>query len=224
MDSKLRTDNKPSFSRLFTEFCDEVGYGNPVAITDTLYDRFVVEDFAYSDDATWFGVAHYLRTKVLLHKVEVFKAGANLFPLIPEHYRIYHPRFLQSLVFHDLSKFSAVEALGYSGWNFETSSGDKAGFYTAWNHHIHHNEHHPEHWLLPNRGGDTTPLIMPKVFVVEMVADWFGAGKTYGKSLEAWLPDNLHKFKFHPDVLPVLQEVLNCVGVSTKIEKDFLHV
>ena len=47
MDSKLRTDNKPSFSRLFTEFCDEVGYGNPVAITDTLYDRFVVEDFAY---------------------------------------------------------------------------------------------------------------------------------------------------------------------------------
>ena len=60
------------------------------------------------------------------------------------------------------------------------------------------NPHHPEYWLNPNRSGELEPLPMPNIYTLEMIADWIGAGKTYGSTLEEWLPKNINKFKFKP--------------------------
>ena len=194
---RLRDDSKKSFLRLFQQFCDEAKWGNAEELTDTLYGQFVVEDFEYADDHKWLGTENYLKTKVIPHKIEVFKAGIELTKILPDRCGIEEFEFVDNLWAHDLSKFSAVEALGYSGWSFKTKSGDKQRFEVAWNHHKNHNEHHTEYWLSVGRGGEVEPLRMPKIYVAEMVADWIGAGKTYGNTLEKWLPENLHKFKLY---------------------------
>ena len=219
---RLRDDSKKSFLRLFQQFCDEAKWGNAEELTDTLYGQFVVEDFEYADDHKWLGTENYLKTKVIPHKIEVFKAGIELTKILPDRCGIEEFEFVDNLWTHDLSKFSAVEALGYSGWSFKTKSGDKQSFEVAWNHHKNHNEHHPEYWLSVGRGGEVEPLRMPKIYVAEMVADWIGAGKTYGNTLEKWLPENLHKFKLHQDSLVFLHEVLNCIGINTRFQGGVL--
>jgi len=208
--------------QLFEQFCDETNLGDDIKLTDTLYGQFVVESIEYSDDHTWFGVLNYLKTKVIPHKVEVFKAGIELSVVLPEQCRIDELEFINNLWIHDLSKFSAVEALGYSGWNFQTKSGDKEGFEIAWNHHKNHNPHHPEYWLSVDKGGQVEPLRMPNIYIVEMIADWIGAGITYGNTLEKWLPENLHKFKLHPDSLLFLHQVLRSIGIKTRFQGGFL--
>ena len=53
---------------------------------------------------------------------------------------------------------------------------------------------------------------MPALYVMEMIADWMGAGKTYGSTLEEWLPNNLHKFRFGVSHKTV-HDILNDMGV-----------
>lgn len=49
-------------------------------------------------------------------------------------------------------------------------------FDRAWLHHQHANPHHWQHWMLREDSGATKVLVMPAVYVREMVADWIGAG------------------------------------------------
>ncbi len=219
---RLRTDNKPSFFRLFETFCKETNWGSPEELTDALYGQFCVEDFGYADDSIWFGTEGYLKQVVIPHKIEVFNAGIELFKKLPQRCGIDEFEFVDNLWMHDLSKFSGIEAIGYSGWNFKTKSGNKTCFDWAWNHHKNHNPHHPEFWLSVGRGGEIEVLRMPDIYVAEMVADWIGAGKTYGNTLEQWLPENLHKFKMHQDSLIFLSEVLDGIGIATKFKRGVL--
>lgn len=207
---------------MFSQFCKATNWGNAEELTEILYGRFVVEDFYYSDDFKWFSVENYLKTVVIPHKIAVFEAGFELAKKLPDSARFDEVQFMDNLWLHDLSKFSFVEAWGYSGWNFKTKNGDKAAFDGAWNHHKQQNQHHPENWLSVGRAGDVTVLPMPKIYVAEMVADWIGAGKHYGNTLENWLPENVHKFRIHQDSLAFLQEVLNCVGIQTQFHNGFL--
>lgn len=54
-----------------------------------------------------------------------------------------------------------------------------AAFDHAWNHHQKANKHHWQYWLLTNDSDDPKhkPMQMPEKFVLEMVADWMGAGR-----------------------------------------------
>src|SRR5207302_8082977 len=57
---------------------------------------------------------------------------------------------------------------------------EKAAFSAAWNHHMKVNPHHHQFWLLVKDGGAVVPLRMSRKFVLEMVADWRGAGRAQG--------------------------------------------
>ena len=103
---------------------------------------------------------------------------------------------MYNLWVHDMSKFSAKESYGYAMHDFKSSAPDIL-FERAWLHHKNHNEHHPEYWLNPNKEGVLSPMEMPTIYVLEMIADWIGAGAVYGSSLEEWLQKNLHKFELH---------------------------
>lgn len=104
---------------------------------------------------------------VLRHKWFVFRAGLKT------------GAPLWRLIIHDYSKFSRAEWTPYVNRFFSGNAGkedksqDPDEFHRAWTHHWHNNPHHWEYWLK----ADGTPMDMPHHFVLEMVADWMGAGR-----------------------------------------------
>lgn len=222
-----RVDNKSAFTqhifRLFTNACG----GNADNFADILYAKYTVEDFAYSDDMYYWGVDAYFREKVIPHKIAVYQAGLELSRQAWFSNYIKgddKELFLYNLWIHDMSKFSANEAFGYASYDFKNpSESSKAGFEKAWHHHKMNNPHHPEYWFNPNRSGILEPIQMPPLYVMEMIADWIGAGKTYGSSLEEWLPKNLQKFKFG-SAKSLVKNILEDMGIKTWIhEGNVLH-
>ena len=127
---------------------------------------------------------------------------------------------------HDLSKFSPAEWGPYADYFYggewpvyaevstyhRTFYGDRwtrewvqRRFDRAWLHHIHHNRHHWQHWLLHEDSGAVKALDMPYGCILEMVADWWGAGralsgppaddnpKTRYEEVRAWYRTNRDK-------------------------------
>jgi hypothetical protein len=96
---------------------------------------------------------------------------------------------------HDHSKFEGVE------WEHLHSKSDPM-FAEAWQHHVTHNQHHPEFWeALPRdaRSGSCTGIHkMPRVYLAEMVCDWHSRGSELdGGSLRWWIDTYaLKKFNF----------------------------
>ena len=84
---------------------------------------------------------------------------------------------------HDMSKFSPVEfweSVRY--WDGKQSpipicKVDK-GYSLAWQHHKGRNSHHYAYWT-DNYDIGTTTIKMPWKDLLEMVADWLGAGRAY---------------------------------------------
>lgn len=225
MDYSKRTDNKEAFKvnafKLFTDACG----GNLQEFTDTLYAKFIIEDFAYSDDMYYWGILKYFTDTVIPHKISVYQAGIELSrnPKIDSYLTSQQKEdFLRNLWLHDLSKFSANEAFGYAMYNRKTGHG-KEGFEAAWHHHKMNNPHHPEYWLNPNRSGELEPLPMPNIYILEMIADWIGAGKTHGSTLEKWLPNNINKFKFTP-VSKVAEMIKDFTGIGVAIKDSKLVI
>lgn len=165
--SQLKSALAKNVFKLFTE---EVG-GDPEEMADILYGKYIVEDFAYSDDWYYWGIIKYFTDTVIPHKIAVYKAGEELIAKEWFHlYKIDAEQFRDNLWLHDLSKFSANEAFGYAMYNRETGSG-KEGFEAAWHHHKMNNPHHPEYWLNPNREGKLEYVPMPEICAMEMIAD-----------------------------------------------------
>lgn len=85
---------------------------------------------------------------------------------------------------HDWSKFHPIEF-----WeSVKYYQGDKSpipvckkenGVSRAWQHHKGHNPHHYEYWTDNYDNGKPTCHPMPYEYVMEMLADWFAAGRTY---------------------------------------------
>ncbi len=85
---------------------------------------------------------------------------------------------------HDRSKFVGVE------WEHLDSRSDPL-FGQAWQHHIEHNEHHPEFW------GEGGIHKMGRVYVAEMVCDWHSRSSEFGSCLRDWIASQAtRKFDF----------------------------
>lgn len=85
---------------------------------------------------------------------------------------------------HDWSKFHPTEFFE----SVKYYQGDKSpipvckkenGVSLAWQHHKGHNPHHYEYWTDNYDGGTPTYHPMPYEYAMEMLADWFAAGRTY---------------------------------------------
>jgi len=90
-----------------------------------------------------------------------------------------HGLYLQGIL-HDLSRFTPIEFMVYAKTKVERNS---TGYYNpsilkyAWNHHAHHNKHHWQYWVTIGDNGTLDILNMPFKYVVEMICDWYGAGR-----------------------------------------------
>lgn len=222
-----KTDHKEIFNtQIFSLF--GAGEERTKELTEALYARYTVEDFAFSDDSIYWRVFGYFTKVVMPHKNEVEKAGLDLLnaPWLKEIEKKYgsisHEQFEENLFLHDLSKFSANESIAYAFQNFDkwadNSESQKEAFNAAWLHHKNNNPHHPEYWLNANSKGVISPLPMPLIYVLEMVADWTGAGIIYGNTLEKWLPKSLHHFVWHEQTADILYVILGYMGFEIRRE------
>ena len=109
---------------------------------------------------------------------------------------------LHQAIIHDWVKFLPIEWFPYVR-QFYNADGSKRSvrdasgsydpnkqanaFKRAWLHH-QREPHHWQSWISIGDGGKLSPLPIPQRFVLEMVADWYGAGMAInGKpEFEAW--------------------------------------
>jgi hypothetical protein len=162
---------------------------------------------------------------VLRHKWFVLLEGLNL-----------QAPFL-ALVLHDWTKFLPSEWFGYVNYfyggpyrsiyefsgderNFALSAGcykEKVAedFDYAWLHHQKRNRHHWQYWVMAKDDGSVYPLKMPYRDVLEMVADWRGAGRAVGKpQTAAWYVKNQDRMQLHPDTRVEVESILGLVRVK----------
>ena len=227
MDSSLyreRTDNKKAFAgQVFKLFTNAINLKTEHIFANVLYGKYEVESFSYGDDYNYHQVLGYFTQVVIPHKIAVFNAGVEFLKnrdflgFIAEGRDLW----VDNLWIHDMSKFSANEAFGYAFHDFKSKKED-IPFERAWNHHKNHNPHHPEYWLSVNKEGDVVAMEMPRIYVAEMVADWIGAGMVYGSSLEQWLPNNLHRFKWHGNTALSVWRMLKMIGIETELNGSVL--
>lgn len=126
---------------------------------------------------------------VLRHKWFVFVAGLTT------------GAPLWRLIRHDWSKFLPSEWGPYSRSFYEEDGSSRylpdKGFDAAWLKHIHRNDHHWQHWVLEQDNGRKKLLPMPDPCILEMVADWAGAGRaiTGRWDVSEWYQKNREKIQ-----------------------------
>jgi hypothetical protein len=207
---------KSYYLSLFRDFLEETDY-EPYSISKQIYHELIsrfetVSDFEANDT-----IRNYFETSVIPHKIEVFKAGVELIDKLQLHEHL-ADSFRWNLLIHDLSKFSDIEAIGYSKWDFKTQTGDWNSFRSARSHHRKNNPHHPEYWFEVQRDGSTIVEEMPYLCILEMIADWIAVGRN-GESLfgEEWLRQNLYTYKFHPTTADTVIDLLKLNGFNDSI-------
>ena len=104
-------------------------------------------------------------------------------------------------IIHDWSKFRPSEWFPYARTFYHPDGSKKYDptneFEYAWNAHQKRNKHHYQYWMLTLDRGETILLPMPKRYMIEMLADWMGAGRAInGKwDVKNWYyknRDNIH--------------------------------
>ena len=123
----------------------------------------------------------------------------------------------EQLIMHDDSKFQAREYDAYDDYFYGKEGKDEedirvidSAFDYAWLHHIHHNPHHWQYWVLI--GNDETPkgLEMPVMDVYEMVADWWSFSWKSGKLLEIvdWYDAHKDKMILHENTRKLVEDII----------------
>lgn len=126
-------------------------------------------------------------------------------------------------IVHDMTKFLPDEFFPYAnyfhgpkrkewrdktGYYKPTDTGDSA-FDFAWLLHQKRNPHHWQWWILPEDCGNIKVLRMPERYILEMVADWHGAGKAQGKpDTVQWYEANKDKMTLHSETRFRIEELL----------------
>lgn len=137
------------------------------------------------------------------HRAKVREAGLHIVGSIP----------LSVLVKHDLSKYSEAEFPYYAMRHYGPIEDRQTPhnvelYYAAWLHHVHNNDHHWEHWMIPT-ATVSTPVVMPVVCIREMVADLLSFGGPV--ELAEYLKKHLAAMSFHPRTKPILADILGGV-------------
>lgn len=126
--------------------------------------------------------------------------------------------FHRLLRWHDSTKYWPDEYSAYDAYFY--GERDEESFNFAWLHHIHNNPHHWQHWLLVNDDGELNdqgkivPLEMPKVYALEMIADWWSFSWKSGNLDEifAWYNEHKDKIILHDNTRRYVESTLSAIN------------
>ena len=134
----------------------------------------------------------------------------------------------RQLRLHDESKWSKLEFEAYALWYHGEKDPRKYAY--AWNHHVHNNSHHWQHWLfadgftLDGAGMQGNRLEMPEHYALEMIADWMGAEMAYNNTwiMTKWLNDNFGWSKLHDNRVQLHDSTWNFVANVLSNQLDYI--
>ena len=132
---------------------------------------------------------------------------------------------------HDKSKFEKFEYDAYDDYFYGGNRSFKVVqmFNYAWLHHQNKNPHHWQYWVLiqDNPEDETStaiPLVMPVVYVLEMIADWwsFSWNKEDKYELFSWYADNEKNILLNKNTRNLVEDILNKIQDRLE-EEEFLE-
>lgn len=145
---------------------------------------------------------------------------------------------LSRLFLHDLSKFSSDEFWPYAQYFYGKDKNAEL-FHRAWLHHVAHNDHHWEHFIVEypsvskilwdNPQLKLTIHPMPDQAIIEMIVDIMAADRSYNgcwpdplkKDGWKWMTDNYEKYRLHSNTRIKLTAVLCALGFEKILPIDF---
>lgn len=172
---------------------------------------------------------------VVRHKFWVGVAGMRMIRLGLVSWRHFLP-FVWRLMVHDVSKLRPSELFSYAAYFYTKVESVECGraralfglpelappgtmikdhFNVSWLKHQRRNDHHWQYWLLKeDDGGDALPLSMPVPAVLEMVADWLGAGRAItGKwDAQGWYAKNKQNIVLRGETRELVERALSSVS------------
>ena len=128
---------------------------------------------------------------------------------------------------HDRSKYTVEEYEAYDDYFYGKEGKDEddvaiidSCFDYAWLHHIHNNPHHWQYWLLFEDEGNIKALEMPRIYVYEMIADWWAFSWRSGNLREIfdWYEAHKRKMRLHEKTRELVEDILK--KLDEKLPKE----
>ena len=125
---------------------------------------------------------------------------------------------------HDKSKWSIYEYDGYRK-HFDPIDNDekndllaKHEYDLAWLHHMNHNPHHPEYWIMRDNNDGIRSIEMDRVYIAEMILDWISVGMAFNSNPLIWLTKNKKYYKEYlaPITYNLVEKITNTIWGNTK--------
>ena len=139
-----------------------------------------------------------------------------------EHHLIPADAFVQDISEHDASKRTEAEYDAYDKYFYGGNKSHKvvSDFDYAWLHHIHHNKHHWQYWVLKHDDGWEEALEMPKNRVIEMICDWWSFSWRSGNLMEIfdWYENHKEKMVLHSETRKMVEDILGKMKDELKKE------
>lgn len=156
------------------------------------------------------------------HKENVQKGFDWLHENLPEAVEYYY-EILPLITSHDESKYTSEEYDAYDKYFYggNRSYAVVQAFKYAWLHHIHHNPHHWQYWVLHNDepGEGLNVLDMPYKYIVEMICDWWAFSWKKGDLTEIfnWYDDHKDYMKLSSGTRKIVEQILK--DIKAKLEE-----
>lgn len=137
---------------------------------------------------------------------------------------LYSDAYDQIMYMHDYSKDSNEEYYAYDDYFYGERRTKEVTeeFNNAWLHHIHHNKHHWQYWVLINDDKElgSTPLRIPYRYVIEMICDWwsFSWSKNDLYSIFDWYSEHKDYIMLHKDTRELVEDIL--AMIKTKLDEN----
>ncbi len=159
------------------------------------------------------------------HRKNVTKAFKWIVENIPEVIENKEDFEKQICLEHDKSKNQEDEYRAYDKYFYGNKSFDVTQeFNKAWLLHIHRNPHHWQHWILVNDdGGEEILIEMPKIYVIEMICDWWSFSWKKGNLFEIfdWYDERKDIIKLHKKTRVLVWSTLR--SIKNKLEEEKLN-
>lgn len=158
------------------------------------------------------------------HRTNVYAAAEWFKHNLPDLMGDYVYSYLQIDWDHDSSKDTPAEYCAYDDYFYgiRRTKKVKEAFDKAWLHHIHHNPHHWQYWVLINDEAEEgmVALCMPLRYVLEMICDWWAFSWSKGNLYEIfdWYDSHKKHMILHENTRELVEDILG--QIKTKLDEE----